>query len=185
MATAFHVQGPTLFETTATARDGVAGAGTGTFVALGYAPNETLINWSVEHGSVRLTSSRGGTAPLEVIYTGSIGTLDVVLEEWDIAQFKLVTNPPGTSTYGDVGVPGDKWIGTAANAIACRIQPVTRAGADATETTSKPQITFPICFLDGADSFRVFDMGNDSTKIGLSFTCIANSLDELFYVVES
>jgi hypothetical protein len=178
MATAFHVQGPTLFETDAAARDGT------TFVGLGYSPNEQLVGWNVEHGSVRLTSSRGGDAPLEVIYTGSVGTLDVVLEEWDVSEFKQVTEPPDATTYGKIGTIGQVWVGGNWT-FACRIQPVTRAGADATETSSKPQVTFPVCFLDGPDSFRVFDMGNESSKIGLSITVIADTTDVLFSTVES
>lgn len=169
MAAVFNVQGPCAVK--------IAGS------VLGHTPNDQLISWTVEHGSVRLTSSRGGTAPLDAVYTGSIATLDLVLEEWDSAVWKSLMQPPGSSTYGKVGVPGTKWLGN--KTFVTLLQPVDRLGVDATPTALKPAVTFPISFNDGPNAGRVFDMGNEATKIGFSITAIANSLDVLFSIAES
>lgn len=179
MAVDFNVQGPCLIETDKT-------AGSGTLASLGFTPNDQLIGYTVEHGTVRLTSSRGGTAPLDAIYTGSIATIDFILEEFDMSEWTILMRPPGVTVDGKVGTPGTQYLGVASGTFILKIQPVLRDGTtDAVETVKSPATVFPICFIDGPQAGRLFDMGNESTKAGLSVTAIANSNDELWTLVEA
>ncbi len=181
MAVDFNVMGPCLVETDIVLMDG-------TLAQLGYTPNDQLVSWTVEHGSVRLTSSRGGTAPLDAVYTGSIVTLDLVLEEFDMGEWKELMQPPGSTVDGKVGIPGSRWNQSLANGgkvFQLKLQPVDRAGSDTDESEKRPATTFPVCFIDGPNAGRLFDHGNESTKAGLSITAIANSLDQLWTLIES
>lgn len=177
MAAIYNVNGPTLVQVNIAPSDRVGG---GTFIDLGYTPNDELMSFQVEEYGAELTSTDTGDAPAEKVTRGMSAIVPITMNKWDNAtlqkiQTRIITGTGGTSNEARFAASniGKLFVGYStapARAIAIRIVP---------SLTGSIQYQFNVAWMM-PDGVRQFNMGNEEKRLGIAFRAIPDSNGDIY-----
>lgn len=177
MAGIYNVNGPTLVQVCIEPTDM---AGAGTYVDLGWTPNDELLSFQVEEYGAELTSTDRGDAPAEKVTRGMSAIIPMTLNKWDYStlqkiQTRFITGTGATTNEARFASSniGKLFVGTSSAPLRCIAIRLTPSLSGAR------QYQFNLAWLM-PEGVRQFNMGNEEKRLGLVFRAIPDGNGDVY-----